>query len=89
MLDGEALVADAGDEVAVFELLLHSVYGFFFLVAANGGVNFGESWGLGVEFGVAVGGGEEGISEVGFEGEGVGRLRRAGGGEGEESGFHL
>lgn len=88
-MDGEALVADAGNEVAVFELLLHFVYGFFFLVAADGGVDFGESWGLGAEFRVAVGGDEEGIPEVGFEGEGGGgRKRRAGGGEGEESGFH-
>lgn len=86
LLDGQALVADGGDEVAVLELLLDFIDGLFLLRAADGGVNFGEIWGLGVEFGAAVGGGEEGVPEVGFEGEGGGRRRKAGGGEGEEGG---
>lgn len=86
MLDGEALVADSGDEEAVLKLLFHFVYCFFLFGAANGGFDFGGNWGFGRE---VEGGGAEGVSEVGIEGEGGGeRRRRAGGWEGEESGFH-
>lgn len=37
LFDGEAFVVDAGEEVAVLELLSDGVDGFFLLAAGNGG----------------------------------------------------
>lgn len=46
LLDGEAFVGNAGDEVAVFELFFDCFDGFFFLRAADGGADCGGASGV-------------------------------------------
>lgn len=85
LLDGEALVADAGDEVAAFELLLHDLHCLFLLSAADGGAD--GSGGGGVST-AGPEGEEKGVGER-FKGKGLclsAKKRRRGGAT--ERGLH-
>lgn len=89
MLDGEALVFDAGDEVAILELFFDCFDRFFFLCTADCGA---DCEGYAVGFTVGSGGGmeEKWVVEMGFQGYcGGSRWWEFGGREGEKGCFHF